>query len=87
MNQPYRTPSERQEDETMDENTMGTIICKYIVMGVVTAFLLGMGTCAYTTHVETRGRVDVEAHKEEAAKAERDRAMFEAMARNPAPTK
>jgi hypothetical protein len=69
----------------MDKETMNTIIAKYVVIGIVALACLGASTCAYTEHEDNRAKVEVETCKMEAAKADRDKAMFEAMAKNPPP--
>ena len=82
MSQPYRIPGERTEEKVMDENTRDTIIAKCVAAVIVAGLSLAAGTCAYTTHDETRGKVDVEIYKVEQAKADRDRAMFDSMSKN-----
>ena len=80
----YRTPAERpKEIEPMNDNEMMAHIVKYLVLGAAAGLLLGAGTCAYTTHDGNVASVTIEERKAEAAKAERDRAMFEGMNRAP----
>lgn len=71
----------------MDENTMNTLITKYLVLGVVSLACLGAGTCAFTTHDQSKASIEVESRKVDEAKAERDRAMFDSMSRAQPPAK
>src|SRR5208337_3683474 len=85
MGDPYRLIADMppKEKAPMDENTINFLLLKYLIMGVCALFLVGAGTCAYTSHDENKSHVDVEIQKVEAAKAERDRAMFDSMGRVP----
>jgi len=85
MGDPYRVPGERNEDKIMDERTYIITIMRYAFFAIVALICAGSATIAYDSHESCRAKVEEAAHRMEAAKADRDRVMFEAMGKNPPP--
>jgi hypothetical protein len=66
----------------MDEREFYVKQCKTIVIGGVCAIAVIAGCLTYTSRMDSVSRVEIAHEATSAAMAERDKAMFEAMAKH-----